>query len=257
MNKLLALIFTLLLFETQVKSQTAGPEFDTAQFAKRMEFATWLIDYEYFTQLGSEKFIHQPEKNVPVWFSYNQDKTWFIVGGHGDNEVFNIIHHLQTDSLPDVTEYKGSFDTSMIKSTGIALIRAEKQFQLIRDTSNLFYNSFAFVNPDQTISIWYLPALQPSGQAVYGCEWEYIFDKSGVKLIRLNSVITKTTGVWIGQPRELWLNFRNTDTPTVGSIFFALSFRDFFTRLRIDTRTSTSTTTLDNNGNYTWNHKMK
>jgi hypothetical protein len=257
MKKLSVLVFAIFVFAIQAKSQTAEQGFDTAQFAKRLEFANWLAEYEYFTQLGSEKFIHLPEKNAAVWFSYDQDKTWFIVGGHLDNDVFNIIHHLKTDSLPDVTEYKGSFDTSTIKGTGIALINAEKQFQIIRDTSNLFFNSFAFRNPDQTISIWYLPAFQPSGQAVYGCEWEYVFDKNGKILIRQNSVITKITGIWIGQPREMWLNFRDTNHPTVGSLYFVLSFRDYFTRLRIDTRISTTTTTRDNSGYYTWTHKMK
>lgn len=257
MNKLFVFVFTIIMFVPQAEAQTAEKEFDSTQFIKHLEFANWLTEYEYVTQLGAEKFIHQPEINTPVWFSYNKDKTWFIVGGQGDNESFDIIHHLQIDSLSGVNEYKGSFDTAKIKTTGIALIQSEKQFQFIRDTSNLFYNSFACLNPDQTISIWYLPEFQPSGQAVYGCEWEYVFDKSGKKLIRQNSVITKITGIWIGQPRELWLNFRDTDKPTVGSLFFALSFRDYFTRLRIDTRISTSTTARDNIGNYTWTHVMK
>jgi hypothetical protein len=257
MNKLLVFVFAIFMFAPQAKAQTVEQEFDTAQFGKHLEQATWLTEYEYVTQLGAEKFIHQPEINTPFWFSYNQDKTWRIVGGKGDHDVFNIIHHLQLDTLSGVTEYKGDFDTSKVKVIGLALIRSEKQFQLIRDTSNLFYNSFASVNPDQTISIRYLPAFQPSGQAVYGCEWEYIFDKSGKKLIRQNSVITTITGIWIGQPRELWLNFRATDKPTIGSLFFVLSFRDYFTRLRIDTRISTSTTSRDANGNYIWTHRMK
>lgn len=257
MNKLFVLVFAIYIFAPQAKTQTTEKVFDTAQFAKNLDFANWLTEYEYVTQLGAEKFMHQPEINSPVWFSYYMDKEWYIVGGKGENEVFNIIHHLQIDSLSGVNESKVSFDTMMLKTLGIALIQSEKQFQLIRDTSNLFYNSFAFLNPDQTISIWYLPAFQPSGQAVYGCEWEYIFDNNGKKLIRQNSVITKITGIWIGQPRELWLNFRDTDKPTVGSLFFAMSFRDYFTRLRIDTRISTSTTSSDNNGNYTWTHVMK
>ena len=257
MNKLFIFVFAILLFAPPAKAQTAKKEFDTTQFIKHLEFANWLIEYEYVTQLGAEKFVHQPEINTPIWFSYIQDKTWLIVGGHGDTESFDIIHKLQIDSLSDVTEYNGNFDTAKIKSMGIALIQAEKQFQLIRDTSSLFFNSFAFTNADQTISIWYFPAFQPSGQAVYGCEWEYIFDKNGKNPIRQNSVISKITGIWIGQPRELWLNFREIDKPTVGSIFFALSFRDYFTRLRIDTRISTSTTARDKNGNYNWIHVMK
>lgn len=257
MNKVLALVVLILALEARINAQTAAQQFDTAQFADHLEFANWLIEYEYFTQMGSEKYIHQPEENVPLWYSYNQNSNWFIVGGKGDNESFGIIHHQQSDSLYQISDFKGSYDTSMIQGMGMALTQAEKQFQLVRDTSNLFYNSFAYQNSDKTISIWYLPALQPSGQAIYGCEWEYVFEKTGKTLIRKNSVITKITGIWIGQPRELWLNFRDTDKPTVGSLYFTLSNRDYFTRLRIDTQISYSTTTRENSGEYSWSHKMK
>jgi hypothetical protein len=76
-------------------------------------------------------------------------------------------------------------------------------------------------------------------------------------LLEQKSFVNVVTGVWIGQPRELWLNYRNADAPTVGSLFFTQSFRDYFTRIRIDTKISTSTTYKDNSGNYLWNHKIK
>ena len=76
-------------------------------------------------------------------------------------------------------------------------------------------------------------------------------------MLRQNALVNTVTGVWIGQPRELWLNYRNTSVPTVGSLFFTLSYGDYFTRIRIDTQFSISTRSKDKNEFYTWTHKIK
>jgi hypothetical protein len=204
-----------------------------------------------------EKFSKLEYVSAIEWFSFYKNNTWHTVGGNVADNKFRIKHDVKTDSVNSVSEYKGSYDTSKLNSLGFALSKANKQFQPVRDTCSIYFNPFVISNPDQTISVWFLPSFQPSGQAIYGYEWEYIFDKSGTEFLRLNSNTNILTGVWIGQPRELWLNYRNTDKPTLGSVFFALSFRDYFTRIRIDTRISTSTIAKNSNGNYTWVHKIK
>ena len=239
------------------KAQTSGQVFDTVQFNKQLELVNQLIEYETYTQLVIDKFSRQPETSDLEWFSFKENNIWHSVGGNSDGISFIIKNHVTYDTIYGISEYTGNSDSSKLSAFGSALSIANSQFQIIRDTSSIYFNSFVIRNPDQTISVRYLPAFQPSGQAIYGCEWEYIFDKTGKNLLSQNSFLNRITGVWIGQPRELWLNYRNTDKPTIGSIFFALSFRDFFTRIRIDTRISTSTTTKDARGNYTWTHKMK
>lgn len=239
------------------KAQSAGKEFDTIQFNRQIEFANQLIEYEYYTELTINKFSQQEDVTTIEWFSYTENAAWHTVGGNTVDNKFSIIHHVKFDSLYSISDYKGSYDTSELNAKGIALSKANIQFQIIRDTTSIYFNSFVISKPDQTISIWYLPAFQPSGQAIYGYEREFIFDSTGKNLLRQNSYSNILTGVWIGQPRELWLNYRNTDKPTIGSVFFAQSFRDYFTRIRIDTWNSTSTVTKETNGNYVWTHKIK
>jgi len=239
------------------KAQIPGQAFDTLQFNKLLEVANHLIEYEFYTQLAIDKYSKLPETSNFEWFSYQDNNTWNSVGGNSSGNTFAIKSQITFDSFNTISEYKGIADTSKLIAFGSALALANTQFQIVRDTSSIYFNSFVISNSDQTISIRYLPAFQPSGQALYGCEWEYIFDYTGKKLLTQNSFIHKITGVWIGQPRELWLNYRSTDKPTLGSVFFALSFRDYFTRVRIDTRISTSTTTKLPDGNYNWVHKMK
>lgn len=238
-------------------AQSAIREFDSLRFDENLKLANYFIDCEFHTQLAMDKYSQTENVSSSEWFSYQGNNSWHTIATNSNDNTFKITRHVTFDSLNNISENTGMYDSVKLFASGSALTLANAQFQIIRDTCNLYFNSFVNRNPDQTISIWFLPAFQPSGQAVYGCEWEYIFDKTGKKLLRQNSFTNIMTGVWIGQPRELWLNYRNTDRSTVGSVFFALSFRDYFTRIRIDTRISTSSTTKDTAGNYTWTHKMK
>jgi hypothetical protein len=256
MKKFLVLILFTATLSFGAKSQELQA-FDSVQFTNRLQFAAMLVDYEYIMQVSLDKLKQEQDSQASDWFCYAERNTWHTVTGSCTNHEFTVSRHVTVDTLNNVADYKGNSDVAVLSALGCALAEADSYFQLIRDTTSIYFNSFAWHNPDKTVSIWFLPAFQPSGQAIYGCEWEYIFDETGTALLKTNSFIGKTTGVWIGQPREIWLNYRGTDAPTVGSMFFALSFRDYFTRLRIDTRTSTSTTMKGTDGLYTWSHKMK
>ena len=238
-------------------TQSQNPTFDSVIFDNQLEIANRFIECEFYTQLAKDKFSKFEDISSTDWFSFVENQTWHTVGGISDGNTFRTTKHITFDSANTISDFTGISDTSKLIASGSALVQANTQFQLIRDTCNLYFNSFVLWNPDKTVSIWFLPAFQPSSQAIYGCEWEYIADSTGKHILRQNSFANRITGVWIGQPRELWLNYRNTEKPTIGSVFFAQSFRDYFPRIRIDTRISTSTTTKDSSGKYSWSHRMK
>ena len=253
------LLYTVIIsaFGLTGKTQSSDYAFDTTQFNTQLELADWLVDYESYSQLALNEIAKQSQDTISVWFSYTETGYWHTIGGNFNKNNFRIDRHLTIDSLDRFSDFAGINDTAKINPLGLALLNAETQFQMVRDTCNIYFNSFLHLNSDQSISVWYLPAFQPSGQGIYGCEWEYVFNKTGRFLLKQKSNITTVSGVWIGQPRELWLNYRKIACPTVGSIFFILSFRDYFTRLHIDTQMSTSTSVKKPDGNYTWTHKMK
>ena len=257
MKRIILLAILIPLFALMAKAQPSKQAFDTVRFNEQLEIANHLIEYEFYTKLAVDKFSKLPETSGSEWFSYQENNTWHSVGRNRAGNTFAITNHVVFDSLYAISDFTGITDTTKLNASGSALSMANTRFQIIQDTSNIYFSSFVICNPDLTISIWYLPAFQPSGQAIYGCEWEYIFDNTGKNFLRQNSYARNITGVWIGQPRELWLNYRSTDEPTTGSVFFAQSFRDYFKRIRIDTRISTSTTSKDANGKYSWTHKMK
>ena len=63
-------------------------------------------------------------------------------------------------------------------------------------------------------------------------------------------------GFKTGEPREIWLNYREKEKPTLGTIFFAWYYKDYFTKINIDNKTSFSTPFNEGNS-YTWIHVLK
>lgn len=257
MKKVFRIILFILVSVPALKAQENIQAFDTSTFSRNLGQANELVECDYITQMAIANLSQKEDVSASDWYSVKISDTWHVIGSSLIGGSLNIDKHFIVDSLYTISVFSGTCDTSRLLAAGYSLDMANRLFQVIRDTSSIYFSSLVHLNPDQTVSIWFLPALQPSGQAVYGCEWEYTFDYSGKNLLKKIFFTNKVTGVWIGQPCELWLNYRNTAAPTVGSLFFALSFRDYFTRLRIDTQKSTSTIWKDNDGNYFWSHKLK
>ncbi len=257
MRKALSLALLITLACLTAKTQNAVPAFDTAGFNSKLELANWLTEYDYFFQLSTVKLSRQEEYTDLQWFSFTQDHVWHTIGGKIAGDKFCILKHVIVDSLLNISDYHGHSDTSVLIASGNALFNADAHFQLVRDTSNIYFTSFVHSNADHSVSVWFLPAFQPSGQAIYGCEWEYLYNSTGNILLKQNTYAENITGLWIGQPRELRMNYRSSDTPILGSLFFALSFCDYFTCIRIDTKKSISTLSKDKSGKYAWSHSLK
>ncbi len=251
------ILFFLVSLSCMAKAQQGQAQFDTTRFNQCIDLATYFVSCENYNQAAIDRYMRTEDISSIEWLTYRSNDKWHTAGIVTTGNTFTLSKNIRIDTLGQVTELPLNEDTSWLSAPGSAVAVANQQFQLVRDTCNLYFNTFVHSNADQTISVWFLPAFQPSGQAIYGCEWEYVFDKTGKSFLKQNAFVNKLTGVWIGQPRELWLNYRNTDTPTPGSVFFALSFRDYFTRMRIDTRLSTSTIAKNANGEYCWIHKLK
>jgi len=102
-----------------------------------------------------------------------------------------------------------------------------------------------------------LPAFQINNVAVYGGEFIYTIDPTAEKITKDDSYFQGSfRGFNITPPREIWLNYRERDKPTLGSIFFVWYYKRYFTNIFIDNAKTTST--LIKNGNeYMWTHVIK
>lgn len=257
MKSIILLLVFASAIHTTVKAQNTNQEFDTALFNNYVKISNYFTDCEYYTQYIVDTFSKAEDIHKSDWFSFSENGVWHTICGNSIGKNFLIKRHVIFDSLHSLPDFNSKITSPKLEAVCSAVALSNEQFQNISDTCNFYISTFIKTNSDSSISIWFLPTLQPSGQAIYGCEWEYVFDKTGKYLLKKNSFTNKVTSVWIGKPRELWLNYRNTKNPTLGSVFFAISFRDYFTRIRIDTQIRTISTFKDASGNYTWTHKDK
>lgn len=58
------------------------------------------------------------------------------------------------------------------------------------------------------------------------------------------------------KPREIWINYRETEKPTLGAVFFAWYYKSYFTKIVIDNSKSISSPLKDSN-TWTWVHAQK
>lgn len=248
-------LITILLFSVLTKSR--GAQIDTIQFNKLENTANYFLEYEFYNSLIINHLSKQKDISELLFLSYMNQGLWHTFAFKETTGIPLEISHFYVDSSNIICESKNYSDSAFFNKNGRALIAAQNLFDVVSDTMDIYFNSFVTENNDKTLSVRFLPAFQPSGQAIYGCEWEYIFDSTGTRLIETRSIISKITGVWIGQPREIWLNYRDKESIPFGAVYFAIAFRDYFTRLRIDTKYFTSTTQKTENGIYSWSHRSK
>ncbi|HEY0428561.1 MAG TPA: hypothetical protein VGC76_12340, partial [Pyrinomonadaceae bacterium] len=120
------------------------------------------------------------------------------------------------------------------------------------------FNQYIKLNADKTFSVWMLPAFQTNGTAVYGGEFIYTIDQTGNKITKDESYYQGGfRGFKTDPPREIWLNYREKDKPTLGAIFFVWYYRQYFTNIYIDNSASTSTLIKDKDKGYIWVHVEK
>lgn len=235
--------------------------FDQDTFKKLEHTAQQLIINEDLLDYATDRFIREFKEvaghsYIPS-LAYPDGEKWNVLFFRYQDSVFSFMAKYQIDSILKLTDTLGtsltSRDTTLIK----CLIKANSFMSPIMDTNEFYFSTLLLQNENKSISVYYFPAFQPSGQALYGVEWCFTFNDDGSQLLSKQFNSIGLNSVWIGQPREYWLKYRELDIPTVESLFFALKYRDYFTRLRIDFKNATCTTSRNAEGNYTWDIKLK
>lgn len=264
MKQILTIIFcTLTVLTYGQKNKNKGPNFDIADFNQKFEVAEWLCKYDLVAWWTSDSVMAQDKKEIErlgkEWFCYqDQNNTWHAVYGKYDKGTFDLVFHFTVDNNSKVNRTYDKVDTLILNSYSRALITANKQISALKDTVNIRFNQFVKQNDDKTFSVWIFPAFQPNSTAVYGGEFIYTIDQSGNKVLKDDSYFQGNfRGFKVDKPREIWINYRDTDKPTLGAIFFVWYYKQYFTSIYIDCSKSNSTTFKDSDNKYTWIHAEK
>ena len=258
MFRILLAFFVVTVACSEGRTQdTVNARPDTSGLARMITLSKWLIEYEetalYLTE-ENEEFKKTPVVRAgQSAFSYQDaENNWHIVTGKmtGDNfspSIHRILHQhgaISEGSLlqsPDLSGYAS------------ALQNCYTSFKVVIDTIGVHFNQFVRKKADGEYEVYFLPAFQPSGQAIYGCEWKGTWD---IKLKQVKDVslyCAGVKGIWIGQPRVLWLNYRDCKAITLGGVFFLEYFQSFFKTINLDTQHFT----LSSSEGGKWNLKMK
>ncbi len=265
-NSIRSFLFVMILCFPFLKDgyaqETNVLPFDTTRFNSMLQTTQWMCEYESVAWTADEThdrfrempFIRFGQQGVCLIDSSGQ---WQVVYGSYKEDIFRPEFAARSESETLITIDPTTVDSVQLLPLFRALNQTYQAISHQTDSIEVHFDQFLRIHPDQSIEIHILPAFQPSGQGIYGAEWKFLYSPDGKKLITSTSYLQDIKGVWIGQPRELWLDYRSTGFPTMGAVYFAWYFKDFFTKIHIDTQLTRSTLSKDKAGNYEWKHLIK
>jgi hypothetical protein len=257
-------IFALAFIGFGQSAKNDKPNFDVADFNKKAEVAEWLVRYDTVAWKTSDVVMTQDKKDLArlgkEWFCF-QDKAgvWHAVYGKYENDKFDVVFHFTMNDKSSVQRTDEKVDAEFLNVYARALITANNQVTAaLKNAPHPLFNQYVKQNADKTFSVWILPAFQPDGLAVYGGEFVYTIDQTGNKITKDETYLQSGfRGFKTGAPREIWLNFREQEKPSLGAIFFVLYYKDYFTKIFIDNSKTTSSIVQTPDKNYIWVHVEK
>ena len=152
-----------------------------------MDTVSWLCKYDDIAWWTSDSVAatskEEQAKLGSEWFCYPESSVWHDLYGKVDNGTFRIVYHYTVDSNNTIRRVQSSADTSKLNSFARAIANGTRLLNDYPDTTKVRCNQYLKQNDDKTISAWFLPAFTQNGIAVYGGEFYYHFDKTGIGLI--------------------------------------------------------------------------
>ena len=262
-NFFLALFLTQTLFVFGQKPKVVGPDFDIADFNRKAAVAEWLIRYDTVAWKTTDVMLTQDKADIArlgkEWFCFQDNKNvWHAVYGRFENDKFDLVFHFVLDAAGNIARSEDKPDQDFLTAHARALNTAQKKLIESIPENSPTHNQYIKRNADKTFTVWLLPAFQTNGVAVYGGEFIYTLDQTGAKINKDESYFQgQFRGFETTPPREIWLNYREKEKPTLGAIFFVWYYKSYFTKIYIDNAKSTSTVIKDGANGYIWVHVEK
>ena len=254
-------ILTILLIALSTSSfaqNASAPNINIIDFNTKMEIVEWLCHYDMVAWVTSDSVMEQDEKDLArlgaEWFCIQKDKEWHAIYGKFENNTFDLVFHFKVDDKGNISKSSEPIDTNILNRYSRALQTANKQLEPMKDTISLRFNHYIKENEDKTLTVWILPAFQPNNFAIYGGEFIYTIDPLGNTILKDESYFPKPfRGFKVGERRPIRLNYKDVEKPTLGAIFFAWYYKEYFTEVAIYNSKTTSMPFKVEDG-YTWIH---
>ena len=242
--------------------QTQKPDFDIVDFNKKVEVVEWLVSYDNVAWKTTDLLMASDKAELArlgrEWFCFQgKEGLWHAVYGKLLNQKFDQVFHYVVDAGGNITRTPDKIDETFLVSHARALALAGTKLSESIPANSPRHNSYIKQHADKSFTVWLLPAFQTNGLAVYGGEFIYSIDRTAQNITKDESYFQgEFRGFKTEPPREIWLNYREKDKPTLGSIFFVWYYKQYFTSIVIDNSKSTSTV-IKTSDKYMWVHVTK
>lgn len=251
----------LLLLQTASAQKSA--RFPSAAFNQQIETARWMVDYDTVAWRLSEMVTTVSWEELGrmgrEWFCYKgEDNRWNGVFGKYKDGQYDVVLHYKIFTADSIDVVCDPPDTAMLCSISRAINNAYREAGLVLGKSFVKFNKFIRRHPDQRVSVWLMPALQPNEIALYGGEFHYVFDATGTYILEREEYYQGSfKGFRLGKAREVRLQYADADAPTQGAVFFALKYGRHFSGVHINTRQGSSLLAFSQQKGYYWQHTDK
>ena len=222
---------------------TTEPVFPRAAFDSVARTAAWLARYDRVawetSALVTAAVPHLPPEQVErigaEWFCFERDSTWHAVYGRYDagRRRYDVVLHYSGRPGAGFAADRTPLDTALTARYGRALQMTRARLpEDVRD-EGIQLTTFVRPRPDGALDVWYLPAFQPDGWAVYGIELRYVLDRSARRVTDSALVIGTLRGSLLDSTVTIEIDNERNAMPTVGEAFFAMLYASRFDAVAI------------------------
>jgi len=228
---------------------TANLPFTTAQFDQRVALANYLYKYyallNYVTQSAQQNGADMNLVNRQNSLCYQDvDKNWHIVYGIFDQSLSDsgkYPHYVLDKNLRTVKDAP-PLDVDRVKVLSKALSHSKNNVDSLEREHRIDLQAFAVLDSsNNNVHIWVLPTLQANNISIFGSDIQYIYNKTGEKLLYTKSHMNGFKPLQLGVLNELILDYSQYGIPTIGSLYYVASFAKNYQSITIKTTQVNST----------------
>jgi hypothetical protein len=237
-----------------------APDFPHEAFQANEEVARWLLVYDWIAWRSSDLVMQESEEDRSKlgseWFCFESDGTWHAVYGRYERQenTYTLVFHYVYDGDTGFARTTDPIAQELLTTYGRAIRNGLDQ--LPDDVKSLGVRFNTYIRSVDTVGleVWILPAGQPDGTLVFGGDIRYVFDPTGTELLDEDLSFSGFHAATPDEALRLDIDRQENEVPSVGDIFFLLTFRDQFEHVTVWNRCFL-TTMLDVGGQETaWLH---
>lgn len=228
---------------------------DSLLFETLKQKAEWMYKSNELLSLNQGVHYMAIDLTENYEFSIEENNYWYVIESSlkDGKRIFN-----QTRYDQNLASDSSSYFTDTTLSLYVrALQIAHQALITVNDSLNFLWESHIDRQNDSLFEVIFVPAFQPSGQAIYGITLDYIVNAAANKISSSSIHFSGIKTLWIGQPRTIWLNYRTETEPEIGGIYFAWNYKDYFTKTYLDLKDRTYLLQKDQAGVYGWTVREK